>query len=244
MPRSTARWDSARTLQALGLNHRTEHRDADRHASAPAWLRRGPPEGRAVALGAHSYRSVESILNHRLAGEQIELALPIERLLQLTGDIPWTHPTGMAKALAEQLGSPETAALSEDRAHRRPRTERHSRQLTNRLRRARDGACKDIDFRQPRGLDRDLVLSLDGRWVRDRTGPQKRRRSPPVMPGIDAMKVAGSSGREPARPARNRRFTRNSLCRNGPHRRPHRRCHSRPARHNGKENPCEKHVHR
>ena len=37
--------------------------------------------GRAVALGAHSYRSVESILNHRLdqrPSEQIELALPIE----------------------------------------------------------------------------------------------------------------------------------------------------------------------
>ena len=37
--------------------------------------------GRAVALGAHSYRSVESILKHRLdqrPSEQIELALPIE----------------------------------------------------------------------------------------------------------------------------------------------------------------------
>ena len=34
-----------------------------------------------MALGAHSYRSVESILNHRLdqrPSEQIELALPIE----------------------------------------------------------------------------------------------------------------------------------------------------------------------
>ena len=37
--------------------------------------------GRAVALGTYSYRSVESILNHRLdqrPSEQIELALPIE----------------------------------------------------------------------------------------------------------------------------------------------------------------------
>ena len=105
-----------------------------------------------------------------------------------------THPTvdklhqlrcpAMAKALAEQLGSPETAALSfEERLGLivdRELTERHSRQLTNRLRRARLRHCaciEDIDFRQPRGLDRDLVLSLaDGRWVRDRlnvlvTGP-------------------------------------------------------------------------
>ena len=105
-----------------------------------------------------------------------------------------THPTvdklhqlrcdAMAKALAEQLGSPEIAALSfEERLGLivdRELTERHSRQLTNRLRRARlrHRACiEDIDFRQPRGLDRDLVLSLaDGRWIRDRlnvliTGP-------------------------------------------------------------------------
>ena len=105
-----------------------------------------------------------------------------------------THPTvdklhqlrcpAMAKALAEQLRSPEVAALSfEERLGLivdRELTERHSRQLTNRLRRARLRHCaciEDIDFRQPRGLDRDLVLSLaDGRWVRDRlnvlvTGP-------------------------------------------------------------------------
>ena len=105
-----------------------------------------------------------------------------------------THPTvdklhqlrcaGMAKALAEQLGSPEVEALSfEERLGLivdRELTERASRQLTNRLRRARlrHAACiEDIDFRQPRGLDRDLVLSLaDGRWVRDHlnvliTGP-------------------------------------------------------------------------
>ena len=105
-----------------------------------------------------------------------------------------THPTvdklhqlrcaGMAKALAEQLGSPQVEALSfEERLGLivdRELTERASRQLTNRLRRARlrHAACiEDIDFRQPRGLDRDLVLSLaDGRWIRDRlnvliTGP-------------------------------------------------------------------------
>ena len=78
-----------------------------------------------------------------------------------------THPTvdklhqlrcaGMAKALAEQLGSPEVEALSfEERLGLivdRELTERASRQLTNRLRRARlrHPACiEDIDFRQPR----------------------------------------------------------------------------------------------
>ena len=96
-----------------------------------------------------------------------------------------THPTvdklhqlrctGMAKALVEQLGSCEVAPLSfEERLGLlvdRELTERHSRQLTNRLRRAklRHTACiEDIDFRQPRGLDKALVLSLaDGRWVRE-----------------------------------------------------------------------------
>ena len=105
-----------------------------------------------------------------------------------------THPTidklhqlrcaGMAKALTEQLHSSEVEALAfEQRLGLlvdRELTERASRQLTNRLRRAklRHAACiEDIDFRQPRGLDNDLVLSLaDGRWVREHlklliTGP-------------------------------------------------------------------------
>ena len=91
---------------------------------------------------------------------------------------------GMAKALGEQLASPEVEALVfEERLGLlvdRELTERSSRQLTNRLRRAklRHAACiEDIDFRQPRGLDKDLVLSLaDGRWLREHlnvliTGP-------------------------------------------------------------------------
>ena len=105
-----------------------------------------------------------------------------------------THPTieklhelrcpAMAKALAEQLASPQIQDLSfEERLGLlvdREITERHSRQLTNRLRRAklRHRACiEDVDFRQPRGLDKDLVLSLaDGRWIREHlnvliTGP-------------------------------------------------------------------------
>ena len=105
-----------------------------------------------------------------------------------------THPTvdklhelrcpAMARALTEQLASPQVQNLSfEERLGLlvdREITERYSRQLTNRLRRAklRHAACiEDIDFRQPRGLDKDLVLSLaDGRWVREHlnvliTGP-------------------------------------------------------------------------
>ena len=96
-----------------------------------------------------------------------------------------THPTvdklqqlrcaGMAKALAEQLDSSEVGALSfEERLGLlvdREITERHSRQLTNRLRRARlkhDACIEDVDFRHRRGLDKSLVLSLaDGGWVRE-----------------------------------------------------------------------------
>ncbi len=113
-----------------------------------------------------------------------------------------THPTvdklhplrcaGMAKALTEQLASHEVRNLTFEACPRVPSgerlgllvdrelTERHSRQLTHRLRRAklRHAACfEDIDFRQPRGLDKALVLSLaDGRRVREHlnvliTGP-------------------------------------------------------------------------
>ena len=77
-----------------------------------------------------------------------------------------THPTvdklhelrctGMAKAMAEQLASPQVENLSfEERLGLlvdRELTERHSRQLTNRLRRARlrhDACIEDIDFRAP-----------------------------------------------------------------------------------------------
>ena len=90
----------------------------------------------------------------------------------------------MAKALVEQIESTQVQNLSfEERLGLlvdREITGRHSRQLTNRLRRAtlRHAACiEDIDFRQPRGIDKDLVLSFaDGRWLREHfncliTGP-------------------------------------------------------------------------
>jgi len=81
---------------------------------------------------------------------------------------------GMAKAFIEQLNAPEVDALSfEERLGLlvdRELTERHSRQLTNRLRRAKlkhDACIEDIDFRHRRGLDKQLVLSLaDGRISR------------------------------------------------------------------------------
>jgi len=93
-----------------------------------------------------------------------------------------THPTvdklqqlrcaGMAQALVEQLDSSEVVALSfEERLGLlvdREITEHHSRQLTNRLRRARlkhDACLEAVDFRHRRGLDKPLVLWLaDGRW--------------------------------------------------------------------------------
>ncbi len=81
----------------------------------------------------------------------------------------------LAKALTQQLDSPEVDALSFEEClgllvdHEL--TQRHSRQLTNRLRRAKlkhDACIEDIDFRHRRGLDKQLVLSLaDGRWVRE-----------------------------------------------------------------------------
>ena len=90
-----------------------------------------------------------------------------ERLTQL-------RLTGMAKALAEQAQTPELHALSfEERLGLlvdREATERHNRQTASRLRRARlkqSAVAEDIDYRQPRGLDRALFRRLlTGDWVR------------------------------------------------------------------------------
>jgi DNA replication protein DnaC len=81
---------------------------------------------------------------------------------------------GMAKALAEQAQSPEVQALSfEERLGllvEREATERHNRQTSSRLRRARlkqAAVAEDIDYRHPRGLDRALLRRLlTGEWVR------------------------------------------------------------------------------
>jgi DNA replication protein DnaC len=90
----------------------------------------------------------------------------------------------MAQAFEQQRGSSEHAALSfEDRVGLLVETEwtaREQRRLTQRLRHAklRYPAClEDVDFTTPRGLVRDVVLSLGtGGWIRDHhslliTGP-------------------------------------------------------------------------
>jgi DNA replication protein DnaC len=100
-----------------------------------------------------------------------------ERLAQL-------RLTGMAKALAEQAQTPEILNLTfEERLGLlvdREVTERHNRQTSSRLRRARlkqTAVAEDIDYRHPRGLDRTLFRRLlTGDWVRDHqnvliTGP-------------------------------------------------------------------------
>ena len=90
-----------------------------------------------------------------------------ERLAQL-------RLTGMARALAEQAQTPEMLALTfEERLGLlvdREVTERHNRQTSSRLRRARlkqTAVAEDIDYRHPRGLDRTLFRRLlTGDWVR------------------------------------------------------------------------------
>ena len=82
---------------------------------------------------------------------------------------------GMAKALAEQARLPDIQTLSfEERLGLlvdRERTERHNRQTTSRLRRARlkqAAVSEDIDYRHPRGLDKHLLHRLlEGSWVRE-----------------------------------------------------------------------------
>jgi DNA replication protein DnaC len=94
------------------------------------------------------------------------------------------HLTAMAQAFEQQRGSSQHAALSfEDRFGLLVETEwtaREQRRLVQRLRHAqlRYPAClEDVDFATPRGLVRDVVLSLGtGGWIRDHhnlliTGP-------------------------------------------------------------------------
>ena len=91
---------------------------------------------------------------------------------------------GMARAFAEQLDSSDIAALDFEARFAllvdREWTERHDRQLTNRLRRAklRHNACmEDVNYRHRRGLDKNLIASLAScQWVREHlnvliTGP-------------------------------------------------------------------------
>jgi DNA replication protein DnaC len=94
------------------------------------------------------------------------------------------HLTAMAQAFEQQRGSSQHAALSfDDRFGLLVETEwtaREQRRLAQRLRHAklRYPAClEDVDFATPRGLVREVVLSLGtGGWIRDHhnlliTGP-------------------------------------------------------------------------
>jgi DNA replication protein DnaC len=80
---------------------------------------------------------------------------------------------GMAKALREQLQNQKATALSfEERLGLlidREMTERENKRLATRLRTAKlrmSASIEDIDFRQPRGLDKSLVLSLaSNQWI-------------------------------------------------------------------------------
>ncbi len=81
---------------------------------------------------------------------------------------------GMAEALAEQLASPIYQELSFDERFGmlvdREMTYRDNRRLKNLLKRAKlrhGNAClEEIDFRTPRGLSRDLILTLaQNAWV-------------------------------------------------------------------------------
>jgi DNA replication protein DnaC len=82
--------------------------------------------------------------------------------------------TGMAKALTEQMALPDIEDLSfEERLGLlvdREATEREDRRLQTRLRQAKlkQNACiEDIDFKQPRGMDKSLMLDLaQCQWIK------------------------------------------------------------------------------
>ena len=82
--------------------------------------------------------------------------------------------TGMARALTEQMALPDIDDLSfEERLGLlidREVTEREDRRLQTRLRQAKlkQNACiEDIDFKQPRGLDKSLILDLaQCQWIK------------------------------------------------------------------------------
>lgn len=92
--------------------------------------------------------------------------------------------TGMAAALTDQMATPEIDELAfEERLGLlvdREITERENRRLTSRLRRARlrhAATLEDIDYRNPRGLDKGLIQSLAScQWAKEHlnilvTGP-------------------------------------------------------------------------
>ena len=92
--------------------------------------------------------------------------------------------TGMVAALTDQMAMADIDDLAfEERLGLlvdRETTERENRRLTNRLRRAKlrhNAALEDIDYRNPRGLDKGLIQSLAAcQWAKEHlnvliTGP-------------------------------------------------------------------------
>lgn len=85
---------------------------------------------------------------------------------------------GMSQALLEQTRMPDVNSLTfEDRLGLmvdREMAERQNRNLATRLKKAklRLAACmEDIDYRQPRGLDKSLMLALAScQWLKDHRG--------------------------------------------------------------------------
>jgi DNA replication protein DnaC len=95
-----------------------------------------------------------------------------------------SHPTleklqalrlyGMKKALSEQMANSDIGALSfEERIGLmvdREMLEKENRRLASRLRKAKlnqTAAMEDIDYRQPRGLDKSLMMHLCGcQWIK------------------------------------------------------------------------------
>lgn len=84
--------------------------------------------------------------------------------------------SAMAEAFRHQMGSSQSTELSfEERLGMLIDTEwscREQKKLTRRLKAAKlryDASLEDVDFKTPRGLDRQVVLSLGScAWIRDR----------------------------------------------------------------------------
>jgi DNA replication protein DnaC len=82
--------------------------------------------------------------------------------------------TGMLRAYQEQYGSAPTNDLTFDERFGllvdREHAERYNRSLAARLRKAKlrlQASLEDVDYRQPRGLDKRLLLALaSGDWIR------------------------------------------------------------------------------
>ena len=82
--------------------------------------------------------------------------------------------TGMLKGYQEQCESPQADALTFDERFGllvdREHAERYNRSLAARLRKAKlrfPAVLEDVDYRQPRGLDKRLLLALaSGDWIR------------------------------------------------------------------------------